>query len=279
MHILFNRQNMDSNIIDLQKYSSNRKVSLYHYRETILNVVLPYCKREDVKKIVPARYERDILKSLSSFLSYIILLCTTATIFEVQANCLVINNVNSNHRKEISKKIDGELIQAAGQVITEDNIFKICKLINDELDEFIKDSTATTVCSLKTFIKLLDDALDHILKPNFYVEIQKMLQNVKKESIYNDFNFRNLKKFTIRRLGEWCDIGIVKSCAQNLLPIVVTLCFDDDKIISPMLDAKVLHCIEELQTIHDKKNYSEKIQTAFEPLYEHSKVFLENYTF
>uniref|UniRef100_A0A0N4ZSU1 MIF4G domain-containing protein n=1 Tax=Parastrongyloides trichosuri TaxID=131310 RepID=A0A0N4ZSU1_PARTI len=270
---------MDLNIIYLKKYSSSRKVPLCHYREIILNVVLHYCKREDVKKIITARYERDILKSISSILSYIILLSTTATIFEVQANCLVINNVMSNHHKEIPKKIDDELIQTVGEVMTKDNIFKICKLINDELDEFIKDSTATTVCSLKIFIKLLDDALKHILRPNFYEEIQKMLQDVKKESIYIDFNFRNLMKFTIRRFGEWCNIGIVKSCAQDLLPIVVTLCFDNDKIISPMLDAKVLHCIEELRTIHDKKNYNKKIQIAFKPLYEHSIVFLENYTF
>uniref|UniRef100_A0A0K0FKQ5 Uncharacterized protein n=1 Tax=Strongyloides venezuelensis TaxID=75913 RepID=A0A0K0FKQ5_STRVS len=270
---------MDRNIFCLKKYSARRRLPSFHYREVILNVVLDYCKKENIRNVVSGRYEQDILKSLSSLLSYVILMATSTTILEAQANCLAIRQIESTTFDEVPKEIDHELIQFVGEFMNKENILKVCKIVNSELDTIIKDGTAITVCSVKSFDNLLNKCIEHILKPDFYEELQKLLKGITKESAYMDYDFRNLKKFSIRKFGEWCNMGIVKSCIQDLLPIIISFCFDNDKVINPMLDAKILHCVDELHSIHDKRNYNKKIHVAFGPLYEYSIVALENYPF
>ncbi|CEF64217.1 Hypothetical protein SRAE_1000247200 [Strongyloides ratti] len=270
---------MDSETKYIRYYSGRRRVPSSHYREVILNVVLDYCKREKVKKIVAGKYENDIIKSLSSFLSYIILIATSTTILEAQANCLAIKEIESNSYNEIPKEIDHELIQFVGEFMNKENILKICKIVNKELDVIISESTAVKVCSLKDFSDFLNTCIKHILRPNFYDELQILLKGIKKESGYLDYNFRDLKKFNIRKFGEWCNMGIMKSCVQDLLPIIISICFDNDKVINPMLDQKILHCIEELHHIHEKKDYPKKLHVAFSPIYEYSLIALENYPF
>uniref|UniRef100_A0AC35UDH7 MIF4G domain-containing protein n=1 Tax=Rhabditophanes sp. KR3021 TaxID=114890 RepID=A0AC35UDH7_9BILA len=261
----------------LAKFTKKRQALSRHYQEIVLNYVLLYCKgNPDQRNISNIEKELHIHKLITAFLSYACLSSIFTVLLECQAFCLAFKELKHDENVIIQKEIDDELIEVLDCMVENNKMEEYCKFVENIVKKHVTSNSSTTVTPMAQFKELLFKILHDVFRYEIYEKIEDAFEKSKKISRYGSRRFVDLKKFVIRIFRKWNRMGISKSAASDFLSVLIPFCFEGEKLIEPLLDTKIIHCVFNLQDVHNSSEFQKKVRVAFDPLYDFSFVSLEN---